>query len=293
MNALLYKIMTPLANFCANHQKLMLSLRYFKEYRKLPNIEHPKLFHEKLFYLACHTDTAMWTKLADKYLVRDYISSLCGEQLLTKLYGVWDKAEDIDYSLLPNSFVIKANNGCASVILVRDKSKLDIDQANQNLNYWLKLRFGDISGQTHYSSIQPKIIAEELLVQDGDPNKMLVDYKISCFNGEPKFVSVFSNRTMYTHQVNEMLYDMQWNAHPEWYDETNAHLREACSIECPSCWEEMKRIAKTLSKGFKYCRVDLYVIKGRPIFGELTFTPGLNTYYSIDFQQHLGNLIEL
>ncbi len=293
MNILIYKTLAPFADFCRNHQKLMLSMRYFKEFKKLPNINKPKLFHEKLFYLACNTDTTMWSKLADKYLVRDYVSTHYGRGILNKLYGVWDHPEDIDFDKLPDSFVIKTNNGCATVAIVRDKKQYDLVKLRSDLKEWMKLRFGDISGQCHYSRIEPKIIAEELLVQDGDPDKMLIDYKISCFNGEPKFISVFSDRAMYTHKVNEMLYDMDWNPHPEWYDEHNSHLSESRLVQCPQCWEEMKDIAKKLSAGFKYCRVDLYVINGHPIFGELTFTPGLNTYYSSSFSEELGNLIDI
>lgn len=291
MNKIIYKCLSPFADFCAKHQDWILALRYWKENKKRLDLKHPKLFHEKIFWLACNTDTGEWSRLADKYTVRKYVEQKCGHQTLTKLYGVWDKAEDIDWDSLPQSFVIKANNGCASVILVRDKSKLNIADACCKLNYWLQMRFGDISGQLHYSKIEPKIIAEELLLQDGDSEKMLIDYKISCFDGTPLFCSVFSDRTMYTHEVKEMLYDMDWQPHPEWYDERNKHLHESVNVAKPVCWEEMKQMARTLSEGFKYVRVDLYVIDGRPIFGELTFTPGLNTFYSEDFQLRLGTLI--
>lgn len=292
MNILIYKTLAPFADFCRTHQKLMLSMRYFYEFKRLPHIDKPMLFHEKLFYLACNTDTSMWSKLADKYLVRDYVESRCGG-ILNELYGVWDKPEDIDFDKLPDSFVIKTNNGCATVAIVRDKHNYDLSKLQENLKSWLRLRFGDISGQCHYSRIEPKIIVEKLLVQDGNPDKMLIDYKISCFNGEPKFISVFSDRAIGTHKVNEMLYDMDWNPHPEWYDERNPNLSESRLMQRPQCWEEMKDIARKLSSGFKYCRVDLYVINDHPIFGELTFTPGLNTYYSSSFSEELGNLIKL
>lgn len=78
MNILIYKTLAPFADFCRNHQKLMLSMRYFKEFKRLPNIKKPKLFHEKLLYLACNTDTSMWSQLADKYRVREYVSSRYG-----------------------------------------------------------------------------------------------------------------------------------------------------------------------------------------------------------------------
>ena len=56
-----------------------------------------------------NTDTTMWSFLADKYRVREYLKEKGYEHILVKLYGKWDKAEDIDFGLLPNSFILKTS----------------------------------------------------------------------------------------------------------------------------------------------------------------------------------------
>ena len=43
--------------------------------------------------------------------------------------------------------------------------------------------------------------------------------------------------------------------------------------EKPKKLNEMLRIARILSRGFRYVRVDLYNIDGEIKFGEMTFTP--------------------
>jgi len=45
-------------------------------------------------------------------------------------------------------------------------------------------------------------------------------------------------------------------------------------ISKPAQLQEMLSVARSLSDGIPYVRVDLYNIDGRIIFGEMTFTPG-------------------
>ena len=52
----------------------------------------------------------------------------------------------------------------------------------------------------------------------------------------------------------------------------------------------MIRIAKILSKDFKFVRVDLYDINGKVYFGELTFSPtnGVFSHYTQEFLDEMG-----
>lgn len=95
-----------------------------------------------------------------KYEVREYIKGKIGEQYLTRLYGVYKRAEDIDFDALPDKFVLKTNNGCGNNIIVRDKSELNVKETRKKLDYWLHFPYGDLTGQIHYSLIPPRIIAE-------------------------------------------------------------------------------------------------------------------------------------
>ena len=108
-------LFAPLIAFCnwlgENHPVTLVKLRYFARFKRFPNLKEPKDLNEKILYLKLFTDTTEWTRLADKYLVRDYVKERgCGKYLVD-LYGVWYAAKDIDFESLPNAFILKANNG--------------------------------------------------------------------------------------------------------------------------------------------------------------------------------------
>lgn len=288
----LYKIASPFAGFLGRHPKFILSLKYYRAYHRMINLKEPKLFHDKIIWMSLHTDTSKWSELADKYAVRNYVKSIIGEKYLTKLYGVYASPDDIDFDALPNRFVLKTNNGCTSNIIVRDKAALDIEDAKSRLRFWLSVPYGELSGQPHYTRITPKcIIAEELLVQPECPDKSLYDFKFNCFNGEPVSCVAYPERKEGTHMMSKMIYDMDWNPHPEYYDHSKpVNLK---SMPKPDTFEDMRIIASKLSQGFPFVRVDLYSVGDGPKFGELTFTPGIDAFYSLEYQKALGDKIQL
>ena len=263
--------------------------RYYRKYGRFIKIKNPILFYDKVAWILRNGDLTKMAELADKYEVRDYVAKLCGNEVLTKLYGVYDTSADIDFDTLPNQFVVKTNNGCAANFLVRDKNNTDVEEIRKKLEFWLHIKYGKITGQPHYSLIKPRIIAEQLLVEDGEPNKSLTDYKFNCFDGYVHSCAAFRDRVQGTHEFARMVYDTEWNPHPEWIEPGKQHLGET---ERPRCLEQMIDIAQRLSKGFAFVRVDLYNIDDKPFFGEMTFAPGL-AYYTTEFQTILGDLIDL
>ena len=127
------------------------------------------------------------TQLADKYEVRSWVADKIGKEYLIPLLAVWDDAKDIDFSALPNAFVLKTNCGTGDVVIVKDKSKLtpkDIVRIRCKLNFYLHYDCGCNSFEMHYSSIPPKIICEQLLEFPGTD---VPDYKFLCFNGKPYY----------------------------------------------------------------------------------------------------------
>ena len=59
--------------------------------------DNPKDLNEKIQWLICYSDTSEWTRLTDKVKVREFVEERGYGHLLTRLYGVWENAEDIDY----------------------------------------------------------------------------------------------------------------------------------------------------------------------------------------------------
>ncbi len=270
-------------------------LRYMYIMHKIPNFKNPKDLNEKINWMKFYGDTSKWAQLSDKYAVREYIENIGLGNTLVKLYGKWDKVEDIEWDKLPNQFVMKVNNGSGDVKVVRDKSQLDIEATRAYFAKMLQRPFGRTSGELHYANIKPCIIAEELLDTTTQPchSSSLIDYKIWCVNGKPYYTWACSNREQYFASVG--LYDMDWNYHPE-YSVFTHHYREAKElVPKPSCFAEMMETASKLSEGFPVVRVDLYEVNGKVYFGEMTFTSqgGYMDFYTSDFLKMIGDKIDL
>lgn len=266
-------------------------------YGRKPDLVNPKEFVEKTYWLQLHTDTSMWTKCADKYRVREYVRDCGLEDYLPHLYGKWDNVKDIEFSTLPPSFVLKSNNSCGTVIVVKDKEKQNEKQIKKTLNSWLKETFGYRGAQLHYLKINPCIIAEELLLADDEQKRIspisLIDYKVYCFRGKPECIWVAYNRTHDGVWMN--LFDTEWNEmsnnvvdnFEEYY-----HYHPEVELKRPACLAKMLEMASILSKPFAEVRVDFYIINNTPIIGELTFTSGTG-FFTEDYYKYLGSKIDL
>lgn len=279
-----------------NHEKL-LRLRYLERFGRQPDLDNPATRNEKVLWMLLHADTTRWTLLADKYRVREYVRERGLGWMLNEQYGVWESADAIDFDALPDRFVMKTNNGYGDVAIIRDKHNTDLEALRRKFAHALKRRFGRMSGEHHYLRIPPRIIAEKLLVQDPANEKTgLIDYKIYCFDGEPRYcVVVYDQRT--PSDTTEELYEL-----PAWKDR-NAEIlgfdrggeKTHRFVPRPASLELMLDAARTLSAGFPLMRVDLYQIDGKPVFGELTLSPaaGMDRTYGEEFQCEMGAWITL
>lgn len=268
-------------------------LMYRHAFHKSMNLKNPQNLIEKINWLQYNTDTSLWSLCADKYRMREYVNSKGLSAYLPQLFGHWDNPEDIDFESLPAEFVLKSNNGCGTVRIVRDKSKLDIGSTKKTLKKWLK-PYGYVGGQTHYLRIRPCIIAEELLHQDDEQESnypsSLVDYKVWCFNGKPECILVVYNRVGSNYLMD--MYDITWKRIPNSLKKNKHYGAFGENVPVPTCLEEILEIAKKLSEPFEEVRVDFYVIGNRPIIGELTFTSGYGNYTDA-FYDYLGSKLVL
>lgn len=264
---------------------------YFSSFGRHCNLKEPQNLIEKIYWMELYSDVSLWTKCADKLRVRDYVGQYDLLEYMPKLYGFWDRAEDIDFDSLPNSFVIKANNGCGTVRVVNDKTKLDTTKLRKEMHQWLMLPFGYSNAQMHYTKIEPCILAEELLANDYSqlsPTSM-VDFKVWCINGNPLSIQITYNRQKNCHDVD--LYDTDWNRMLDHLC-SQAHKNEEVLFPKPDCLEEMLDIAQKLSSPFPEVRVDFYIVNNKPIIGELTFSAGYPAFTD-EYYEELGNKIDI
>lgn len=232
---------------------------------KVLDLSNPQTYNEKLQWLKLFDKNPLKTRLADKYLVREWIKEKIGEEHLIPLIGVWDSFEEINWELLPEQFAMKATHGSGWNLIVRDKEAINYQAVQEQFDAWLKMNYAYVTGlELHYLGIKPRIIAEQYIVNsDGDTP----DYKLWCFNGKVEFIQVIIGRGESPHMA---LYDCDWNLLPF---STGAYPLIPYAYPRPLQLEEMIQIAETLSEGFPHVRVDLYLLDSGAIkFGEMTFT---------------------
>lgn len=206
------------------------------------------------------------TTLTDKYEVRTYIEDKGFAGILNELYGVYDTVEEIDFSKLPESFALKATHGSGMNIICKDKRNLNREACRSLMKKWLKTNYYDDGRQWAYKDIKPRLICEKYL--ENEEFNELLDYKFYCYNNKPEVLFVCTGRFS-AEGVKYNAFDMNWNR-------IYAYKGKPCSdlvIEKPDNLEAMIDVAGELCKGFPFIRVDLYTVKEKIIFGELTFYP--------------------
>lgn len=243
-----------------------LKMYYYTYHHEKLDLDKPEKFNAKLQWLKLYNRRPEFTMMADKYLVRDYVAQKIGKEHIVPLLGVWDKPEDIDFDKLPNQFVLKCNHDSGSVVICRDKSKLDKKAAINKLKKCLKKNQFWKGREYVYYNIDRKVIAEQYLEDDG--SNELTDYKLFCFDGVPKFISTDKGR--FSHHIRNY-YTMDWEFIDASYGEPNdpQHIDPK-----PEKLAEMDRLARILSEGIPHVRVDFYIANDTVYFGELTFTHG-------------------
>lgn len=247
--------------------------------RKL-DLEHPQKLNEKILWLAYHTDTALWSTLADKAAVRDYVASKGLAEILIPSYGVYDRFEDIPFDQLPEQFVLSATHGCQMTRICRDKSALDFAALKKQVDFWLRHDLSFMSLELHYAAIPHRLLCTQYLESDGD----LIDYKIFCMNGRAQFTEVCTERSKGPYFD---IVDRDWNLVPGVI--TGAKNSPAPLVK-PARYAEMLAVAERLSAELPFCRVDLYYVNDKIYFGEMTMTPatGLLFHFTDEFLAEQG-----
>ncbi|MEW9671616.1 ATP-grasp fold amidoligase family protein [Ammoniphilus sp. 3BR4] len=250
-----------------------------------PNLENPQTFQEKLQWIKLYGNLERFAKYTDKYEVRKFIKRRIGEKYLIPLFGVYKKVDDIEFNSLPQSFIMKATHGCGWNIIVKDKSKIDWNDATEKMRNWVNSNYYQLTGQRNYKPLKGRVIIEKLLQ---DPSGDLKDYKFHCFHGNPLYVVVHGGR--YTDRRSDV-YDMNWHKLPFKFAKKKNFSR---SVEKPKRFHEMVAIARKLAKDFAYVRVDLYYTNDRIYFGELTFVPTNGyTRAPLEYGKLFGSLLDL
>jgi hypothetical protein len=266
----------------ALHSNLLFRI----ELKKKLDLKNPKSFNEKLMWLKLYFNHKLTAQCADKIEMRSYVEQYGYSNVLNEIYYIYNNTDEIDFSLLPDKFVLKCNHGCGFNIICTDKDKIDVENIKKKLNSWLKVRYDFFAGELQYKKMRPRIICEKYIQPKHGtlPN----DYKVYCFNGKPLFILVCADRES---QLKLCLYNTNWhklNLLKSDFDTTEECLK-------PASLNEMLHISQKLSIPFPFVRVDFYDVDGSPVLSEMTFTPAacMAKYYTDEGDLYLGSLLKL
>lgn len=262
--------------------KQMYKLCFGKEL----DLENPKTFNEKLQWLKLHDRNPEYTKLVDKYEVKKYVADIIGEEYIVPTLGVYDSFDEINFDALPNQFVIKCTHDSGSVMICKDKSKLNIKKAKKYFNKRLSYNYYFNSREWPYKNVKPRIIIEKFLKSDSD---RLVVYKALNFSGKTQLIQVISNDKTPKETVD--YYSVEWE---------KLLLRQNFNnstyvMHKPNVLNEMLELSSKLSVAFSFVRTDWYIVDEKLIFSEFTFysDSGLANFQPEEWDRKLGDLIKL
>ena len=270
--------------------ELFTRLQFRAHEGSILHLKNPVTYNEKVNWLKLYDHNPIYPVLVDKYLVKDYVSEKIGSEYIIPNLGIWDSFEDIDFSQLPNQFVLKTNHsgGNTGVVICRNKATFDYKDAKRKLDISLATNTYKVSREWPYKNIRRRILAEQYM--EDIRTSELRDYKFFCFDGTVKALFVASGRQNHK----EPYFDF--------FDDNYNHLELRCdhpqaviTPEKPISFEKMKNIASTLSRGFPHMRVDLYEINGRIYFGELTLYhwEGQMKFYPNSWNYKFGSWLNL
>ena len=265
-----------------------IKLTYFVFFQRRINLKTPRTFNEKLNWLKLNDRNALYSRLVDKYEVKQYIQEHTNGRYIIKNYGVWNSFDEIDFCKLPQKFVLKCTHDSGSVVICKNKDELDLEKAKEKINKGLRKNLYYWGREWPYKMVKPRVLAEECLEDNTDND--LKDYKFFCFNGKVKCFKVdfgrFSNHRANYYDLNGKLLNI---------GEVICPPDPNHEIVLPDNLEEMIGLAEELSKEFAFLRVDLYSIRDAIFFGELTFYPASALSPFIDFNSDvvLGEYLSL
>jgi hypothetical protein len=277
--------------YCIKSDETYLKIIYFLTFGKWLDFEHPEkftTFNEKIQWLKLNSNTPLHTQMVDKYEVRDIIQKKLGEGFTFPLLGVWNSFDEIDFSKLPEQFVLKPTHDSGSIVFCRDRKTFNLAAARKKLTKALKRNYYWLGRETPYKNVKPRLIAEPLMT-DNTEKTDLKDYKLFCFDGEVKIIQVDYDRFTNHHRN---LYTPEWQLIDAFimYPNDPTHI-----IPPPEALPRMLEIASKLSKGFPFIRIDLYVINQKIYFGEFTFFHGggLERIRPREYNNIMGSWIKL
>ncbi|MBC5620742.1 MULTISPECIES: ATP-grasp fold amidoligase family protein [Butyricimonas] len=235
----------------------------------LPDLKKPEAFTEKLQWIKLYDRKPIYHDMVDKVEMKKFVADRIGLMYTIPTIGVWDNFDDIDFDALPEKYIIKCTHDSGSYVICTPQAPLDIEKVRQKLKKAFKHDYYIYSREWPYRGLKKRIIIEPLLIDSSGAN-YLTDYKFYCFNGEPKFFYITSDRGSKLGLTEDFFY----------IDGTPCEFTQVGERRAPVCpplprnLSKMIEFSRVLSANTYHIRIDFYEVNERIYVGELTFFDG-------------------
>ncbi|MDD7347303.1 MAG: ATP-grasp fold amidoligase family protein [Clostridiales bacterium] len=294
INNLLYKCMPG---------KQYLKFSYWWYHKKTLSLTRPQRLSEKLYLLKVYNGVVhreIIQECYDKYKVRNYIEKKIGKKYLTDLYGVWDNAYQINFNNLPDKCIFKISQSCGSNLICKNGYKSDEYTIKGQLDRWLReeknASFIEKNGkiESYYNTPDVVIICEELLENPG--GDIPDDIRLYCIKGKVAFITVDYDTVSASGEKMKEYVRNVYSPDGIFIDAKFGRPNDVNrKFEGFENLHEMIYISEKLSEDFEFVRVDLYNVKNRIYFGELTWIPmgGAGKIEPAEFDLKMGQKLKI
>ena len=270
---------------------------------RLTQTRKPETFTEKVRYKMLRDHRNLVVTFADKVAVREYVGTTVGTGYLPAVYATVDDPEQLLTEALPRQFVVKPSHGSGAVVVVSEAADrgarlpgveacwsyihvrpehADRAQLVAIARYWQEQLYGQgPNREWAYGHVPRRVFVEELLTNGH--GVVPDDYKFFVFHGRCEFIQVdtgrFGRRT-------QNFYRRPWTPLPL----SGGPPRAEHPQPAPACLDEMIIVSEKLAASTDFVRVDLYVVDGRVVFGEMTNYPagGESPFQPQSFDREFG-----
>jgi hypothetical protein len=258
-----------------------VNLMYFRSFRRLPNLRHPRTFNEKIAWRKLYQHNPQFPIFSDKIAVKAEVTKLIGEQHIIETLWVGNNPEDIPFDGLKPPYVIKVNHSHGGNVFIRTAEDIKRDEIVASMRKQLRFAHGRTFREWGYLGIPRKVMVERMIeMPDGD---LPEDYKFFNYHGRVHFIEFDCDRYK-GHKRN--LYDREWNLLPVQL----AYPPTSEPVPTPVNLGQMINLAEKIGAQFDFVRVDLYLPPQGILLGEVTFyhAAGIEAFIPKEWDSKFG-----
>lgn len=252
----------------------------------LPDLDRPVWLNEKIRWQFLHHRNPLMTLAADKIAVRDYLREMRATIEPPQIFATGSDPEELADARLPSRFVLKSGHGSAQMHLETGDKPSCRKTLGAQVAEWNSFDWWRRCGELHYRGIPKRWLAEEYLPSDREK----LEFKVFCFMGEPRFVTVITERD--AGKFKRVTVDLDWKRVRFW---SRGHPPDPREIAPPAELDRILDEARRLAQPFLHVRVDFLKFNGRLAFSELTFAAmgALLPFEPLEANAEIGALIDL